>query len=451
MPMNKTIMNRRTFMQLAAITAGSAMGASLPLRASANGFADYRCLVNIFLFGGNDAFNMVVPRSTAEYNVYETSRQNLSIPRENLLAINPDNPDGADYGVHPAMTGLRDLFEQGDLAIVANVGPLIESTTLDQYRNGVVQLPPQLFSHNDQQSQWQTLKGRSSIVSGWGGRLADVMVSETEGQQLPVNISMQGTSAFQSGTNTIPYTMGEDGVNSYAVFGPDAGIGPQRREIFTRALARGFSNVHAQAYADVHSRALVLSDLVDDALTGAPELATEFPGSPLGRQLRTIARMLAVRTDFEACRQVFFAATGGFDSHDNQNRDQPGLLANVSDCLVSFNAAMTELGLQDQVVTFTQSDFGRTLTSNGDGTDHGWGSHQLVMGGPVSGRRIYGEMPILEIGGELDVRGGRLIPTLSSDQYAATLARWFGIADSDLALIAPHLDNFAVRDLGFLA
>ncbi|MEM7362741.1 MAG: DUF1501 domain-containing protein [Pseudomonadota bacterium] len=442
------MISRRKFIQLAA-GASVGFGSSLPLHVQASGFADYRCLVNVFLFGGNDAFNMVVPRSLAEYQAYEASRQNLSIPRENLLPITPEVSDGAEYGLHPAMPGLQSLFEQGVAAIVANIGPLIEPTTLEQFRNDLVQIPPQLFSHNDQQDQWETLKGRSSIGSGWGGRIADVLADQTAEQRVPLNLATGFSTAFQVGDTTIPYTLREDGAESYGVFDDDAGIGPERRDVFVRHLDRGFNNIHARAIANVHRRALALGDLVSGALDGAPTLATTFPNSSLGRQLRTVAQMLAVRSEFDVCRQLFFAAVGGFDTHDNQNMDQPGLLANVSECLVAFNDALVELGLQDQVVTFTQSDFGRTLTSNGDGTDHGWGSHQLVMGGPVIGRRIYGEMPVLEIGGELDVRGGRLIPTLSSDQYAATLARWFGVADVDLPLIAPHLDNFAVRDLGF--
>ena len=444
------MMNRRNFLK-ASVAAGVGFAGGMPLRLLASGSGDYRCLVNIFLFGGNDAFNMVVPSSTAEYNAYESSRQNLAVPRDNLLGIAPEISDGVTYGLHPAMSGLQGLFEQGDAAIIANVGPLIEPTTLDQFENDLVQVPPQLFSHNDQQDQWQTLKGTSSTTSGWGGRMADLLVTETADQLLPVNIATGFSTSFQSGEVTNSYTINEDGAETYGVFDDDAGIGDERREVFIRHLDRGFSNLHAQALVDVHRRALSLSDRVSEALDGAPPLMTVFPQSSLGRQLHTIARMLAVKSEFDACRQLFFATSGGFDTHDNQNQNQPGLLANVSDCLVSFNEAMVELGLTDQVVTFTQSDFGRTLTSNGDGTDHGWGSHQLVMGGPVIGRRIYGAMPILEIGGELDVTGGRIIPTLSADQYAATIARWFGVADPDLSVVAPHLDNFAVRDIGFLA
>jgi uncharacterized protein (DUF1501 family) len=449
--MTTSNMNRRRFLQLSGGLAGlGIMGIPAP-RAFAAPFTDYRCLVNVFLLGGNDAFNLVVPRSDAEYNVYAASRQNLSIPQTDLLPIVADNPDGALYGLHPNAGELQALFESGDLAVIANIGPLLEPTTRADYLNKNVDLPPQLFSHNDQQDQWQSLKGKSSLTTGWAGRIADNLQADVGSQRLPINISSSGTTLYQAGESTVPYTVGVDGANAYGALAPDVQFGPDRRAAFESHLANGFRNIHARALAAVHQRSLALADLVNDALAGLPELATTFPASRLGAQLHIVARLLAVRSDFEASRQIFYVATGGFDTHDNQNDDQPDLFADISASLGAFNTAMNEIGLLDQVVTFTQSDFGRTLTSNGDGTDHGWGSHQLVMGGPVLGRKIYGTMPLLEIGGADDVSGGRMIPTTSADQYAATLARWFGVAESELATIAPHLPNFAVQDLGFLA
>ena len=215
-------------------------------------------------------------------------------------------------------------------------------------------------------------------------------------------------------------------------------------------LEADYGSVYERAFAEVQARAVEAADTVTAAIDAAPVLATPFPQSQLGTQLETVARLIAVRDDLEMQRQVFFVAAGGFDSHDNQNEDQPGLLGGVSDAIAAFYQATVELGVAGQVTTFTQSDFGRTLTSNGDGTDHAWGGNQLVVGGAVRGGDLYGRYPLLAIDGDDDVGGGRMIPSTSADQYAATLARWFGIPDADLGIVAPHIDNFAVRDLGFI-
>jgi uncharacterized protein (DUF1501 family) len=449
-------LSRRSFLARAALGATGAafggVGFSPRLLAASGPFADFRALVNVFLFGGNDAFNMVVPRSAAEYNVYAASRQNLALAQDVLLPIQPENPDGAAYGLHPRMTRLQSLFAAGDAAIVANVGPLIEPVTRAAYYDGSVDLPPQLFSHNDQQDQWQTLKGRQSLATGWAGRIADAMSGVQ--QRLALNVSTSGTVVFQAGSRTVPYTIGLEGANAYAALvrdDPDVPLGNERRAAFERHLAAGFENVHARALGDVHLRSLATADDVNGALALGAPLATAFPQSLLGRQLAIVARLLGVRDALAMSRQIFFVAVGGFDTHDDQNEDQPDLLGDVSDCLAAFHAATIELGIADQVTTFTQSDFGRTLTSNGDGTDHGWGGHQVVAGGAVRGRRIYGRMPVLEINGADDTTAGRIIPTTSVDQYAATLARWFGVAEADIATVAPNLANFGEQDLGFLA
>jgi uncharacterized protein (DUF1501 family) len=451
-------MRRRRFLELSALTgAGAVLGGTsavfAPRVLAASGpFADFKALVNVFLFGGNDAFNMVVPRSDAEYNVYAASRQNLALAQASLLPIEPEVSDGAAYGLHPRMAAIQGLFQSGDAAVVANIGPLVEPVTRADYFNGNVLVPPQLFSHNDQQDQWQTLKGRQTLSTGWAGRIADAMAPVT--QRLALNISTSGTVIFQAGGESVPYTIGLEGANAYgALVRDDADVpfGNERRAAFERHLANGFANVHARALAEVHQRSLATADDVNAALAQAPALATPFPQSFLGGQLAIVARLLAVRDVLEMSRHIFFVAIGGFDTHDFQNQDQPNLLGDVSDCLAAFHAATVELGIADQVTSFTQSDFGRTLTSNGDGTDHGWGGHQLVLGGAVRGRRIYGRMPVLEIGGADDTSAGRIIPTTSVDQYAATLARWFGVAETDMASIAPHLGNFAEQDLGLFS
>ena len=410
-------------------------------------FNDYRALVCVFLFGGNDSFNMLVPRSTAEYNAYAASRQNLAVAQTDLLPIESLNPDGAQYGVHPSMPGLQTLFAQGSAAFVANMGPLIEPTTKQQYQAKSVLLPPQLFSHNDQQDQWHSLRGRALSDTGWAGRMADLIRLNVASQQLATNVSLAGNSLFQSGDDTVAYTMGATGPLAFQGF---TGLGGEQRRAFERVVNATYDSVYARGFAEIQGRAIEAADRVTGAIGQAQTLTTQFPTSPLGQQLQTVARLISVRDRLAMRRQVFFVSTGGFDSHDDQVVNQPNLLGNVSACLAAFYAATEELGVANTVTTFTQSDFGRTLTSNGDGTDHAWGGVQIVVGQSVQGRRIFGRYPSLVLNGPEDVGGGRMIPGVSADQYAATLARWFGIADAELPRVAPHIGNFAERDLGFM-
>ncbi len=442
--------DRRRFIAAAgAGLAGASLGFARPAGAA---FEDFRALVCVFLFGGNDAFNMVVPRSAAEHDVYARSRQNLAIGRDVLLPIEPLTSDGAQYGLHPRMGALRPSFDAGRLAVVANVGPLVQPVTRDQFLARAVPVPPQLFSHNDQQDQWQTAKGLRELQTGWAGRAADLIAAELPGQALPVNVSLAGTSVFQIGVDASPYAIGSDGAPTFiALTNPQAGFYAERRAMFERLLAVRQPSPVGRALTAVQARSLELAGVVNGALGAAPPIATPFPGSPLAAQLAAVARLIAVRDRLGMRRQVFLVAAGGFDTHDDQNQLQPNLLGDVADSLAAFDAALLELGVAQDVVAFTQSDFGRTLTSNGDGTDHGWGAHQLVLGGAVAGREIYGRMPRLEIGGPDDVGGGRIVPTLSVDQYAATLLRWFGLGEAQLDAVLPNLGNFPARDVGFVA
>jgi uncharacterized protein (DUF1501 family) len=449
--------SRRDFLSLAGTSAASVLLArphdAIGQMVGGSGpFNDYRALVCVFLFGGNDSFNMLVPSSAAEYNAYAASRQNLALLQPDLLPINPLISDGAQYGVHPSMPGLQALFEQEHAAFVANVGPLIEPTTKTQYQNRSIALPPQLFSHNDQQDQWHSLKGGTLSDTGWAGRVADLIRLNVANQQLATNVSLAGNSLFQSGDDTVAYTMGATGPQAFQGFGT-AGFQLEQRRAFERIIGANYDSIYARGFAEVQRRAVETADRVTAALAPtvqSPPFTTVFPTSPLGQQLQTVARLIAVRDPLMMKRQVFFVSTGGFDSHDDQNVNQPNLLANVSVCLSAFYAATEELGVAQSVTTFTQSDFGRTLTSNGDGTDHAWGGVQVVIGQSVRGQRIFGRYPSLALNGPDDVGGGRMIPSVSADQYAATLARWFGIADADLTRVAPHIGNFSERDLGFL-
>jgi uncharacterized protein (DUF1501 family) len=465
--------NRRKFLRAAAAGGvayafGRTPGTVYAQATGTGGFADYKAMVCLFLFGGNDSWNMLVPTSTAEYNAYSAARgggtaSSLAIPQGALLPINPATPDplGATYGFHPNMGGVRDLFEAGKAAVVANVGPLIRPTTKTQYQQATQlahELPPQLFSHNDQQDQWHSLRGKAILKSGWGGRVADVLNAQTGSQQLSLNVSLAGQTYFQAGDVARPYVMGATGATTFQGFAT-TGTGLARRNAFqavVNASRTSTSNsLYERSFASVQQRAVQFADTVNSALTGARAF-TALPDSgmtlsPLQQQLRTVAKLISARATLGMSRQIFFVSTGGFDSHDDQNEDQPVLLGNVSASIKSFYDALTEIGIENNVTLFTHSDFGRTLTSNGDGSDHAWGGLQLVVGGAVRGRRIYGQYPVLSIGSALDVGGGRIIPTTSADQYASTLASWFGVQDADLVKVAPSINNFTQRNLGFMA
>ncbi len=447
-------LNRRDFLRTSGAAALMAATPGLSYAQVVGGpgpFTDYRALVCVFLFGGNDSYNMLVPNTPAEYAEYAAARQNLALLQTDLLPITPLSSPGPDFGLHPAMGRIQTLFEAGNAAFVTNVGPLIEPTTRDQYYNGSVTLPPQLFSHNDQQDQWTSLRGNMPSKTGWAGRMADLIRDGVAGQQMATNASLAGSNLFQSADETVAYVMGPNGPIAYSGFSTTPGdILNEQRLAFLRVVDAAYDSVYARGFAEVQRRAIGAAETVTAAIDSGPPLNTVFPQSQLGTQLRTVARLIAVQDQLQMQRQVFFVAAGGFDSHDDQNENQPGLLGGISDAVAAFYEATQELNIADSVTTFTQSDFGRTLTSNGDGTDHAWGGNQLVVGGAVNGRDLYGSYPLLQIGGPDDVGGGRMIPSTSADQYAATLAQWFGIPDTDLDIVAPNLNNFDQRDLGFM-
>jgi uncharacterized protein (DUF1501 family) len=460
---------RRRFLKAAAAggvayafgrTAGTVQAAAVGM----NGFADYKALVCVFLAGGNDSWNMVVPTSTAEYDAYSLSRggdagvgSGLAIPKASLLPISPlnTNLNGVTFGVNPVMPGLQTLFNTGRAAVVANVGPLIRPTTKAQYRTAGWELPPQLFSHNDQQDQWHSLRGKALLKTGWAGRVADVLQAQTGSQQLPMDVSLSGNTLFHAGEVARPYVMGATGATPISGFGT-SGVALARRQAFQRilddALASGSNTVYERALATVQKRAVQFADSVNTALGTARQFIALPEGtlSSLSTQLRTVAKMISVRDTLTMSRQIFFVQIGGWDTHDDQVTLQQNLLGGIDSSIKAFYDALTEIGMESSVTLFTHSDFGRTLTSNGDGSDHAWGGVQLVVGGAVRGQTLYGEYPLLQIGSTWEVGGGRFIPTVSADQYAATLATWFGVMDGDLPQVAPSIGNFAARDLGFL-
>jgi len=425
--------------------AGRPLGPALASGVGAGGFADYKALVCVFLLGGNDSWNMLVPRSGAEYDTYARSRENLAVPRDQLL---PVGADGA-FGLHPAMGDVASLMSSNRCAALVNVGPLIAPTSKDEYLAQAVPLPPQLFSHHDQVSQCQTLRGRADLKTGWAGRVAEVIAEQTSTQPLAMNVSLSGSNSFQVGARAMPYVMSAAGAVTFWAQASTGG-GPIRKAAFDGMLQADYGTIYERAYVAVQKRAVGYGELVNGALATAPTLTTTFPTSSTAAQLQTVARMIAVREHLGMTRQIFFVLMDGFDTHDDHLARHPKLLADLGSSLAAFHEATVELGVAANVTTFTQSEFGRRLASNGDGTDHGWAGVHLIVGDAVDGGKIYGDYPVLEIGGSQDVGGGRVIPTISTDQYAATLARWFGVEESSLTAIAPSLPNFPVKDLGFM-
>jgi len=414
---------------------------------------DYKALVCVFLFGGNDSFNMLVPRSMSEYDTYAATRLSLAIKREDLLPITPSNPTGVDFGLHPNLTELQTLFADGNLALLGNTGALIEPATKLQVLNKSIALPPQLFSHNDQQNFVMSLQ-ENKPQQGWASRMAERLIDVNSNVSLSTNITLSGANTWQGGGNTSPYSLNAAGVESLWGLNPAStdDFEQARRAVFNRLLSQSPEHLFAREFAKVQARAIELGSQISGALDNAPAITTAFnTNSSLARNLHMIARLISQGQSLGMKRQIFFVGIGDYDTHGDQVRRQPLLMTELSQALNAFYNATVELGLQDNVTAFTASEFGRTLTSNGDGTDHGWGGHQMVVGGAVRGGSIYGTMPELAIGSNDDIGEGRIIPTTSTDQYAATLASWFGMDSADIASIFPNLVNFDSANLGFMA
>lgn len=423
-------------------------------------FNDYKALVCVFLYGGNDGFNTVVPYSGERYQQYKQARATLALARENLLPLTPQAgggaSDGAQYALQAAataedavgMSGLRDLFHAGKAAVLSNVGTLIRPTTKTQYHSGAQPLPPNLFAHDGQQNYWQISRTDDTRNLGWGGRIADMLHDSNPGGFIPMLTGMGGESLLGRSADSSQFVTGSGGPNvfSHTAWNQD------RNEVMNQIMQ---TSVHThpmeRAYAAAYNRARSEASTVRDALEATPALRTAFPESGLAQELRMIARLIEIRAVLGMKRQIYFVGMGGFDTHDFQIPGHAGLVSTLAQAMSAFYKATVELGVANAVTAFTASDFGRTLSSNGDGSDHGWGSHHFVVGGAVNGGRFYGKMPGLANDGPDDVGWGQIIPSTSVDQYAATLARWFGVADSELNLIFPNLANFEQRTLGFMA
>lgn len=450
-------LQRREFLRRASALglAGTAGPLALSLAgigeaAAATAPSDYKALVCVFLYGGNDYGNTLVPYDQASYDAYAAIRQALATPRDQLTATALGlNVGGRQMALAPQLGKLKSLWDSGRLGIQLNVGTLIQPTTLAQYQAQNVPLPPKLFSHNDQQSVWQS-NSPEGATSGWGGRMGDLFLGGN-GTSTFTCINASGNAVFMSGKQAVQYQVSTSG----AV--PINGIlkplyGSQACADALRGLITAADRTHwMEAELNrVVARSVSAQGTISAALAGLPALATPFDTtSSLSNQLLMVAKLIAVRQALGATRQVFFVSLGGFDLHDFLVAEHPGLLTAVNDALASFYAATVELGVASQVTAFTASDFGRTLTSNGDGSDHGWGSHHFVLGGAVQGGKYWGTLPSVSVNGPDDVGQGRLLPTTSVDQLGATLATWMGVAASDLPSVLPRIVNYTQRDMAY--
>lgn len=412
--------------------------------AAAASAQDYKALVCIFLNGGNDHNNTVVPVDNVFYGKYQRIRGSIATPQDQLFAtaLNPANalPSGMRLALAPQLSPILPLFQSGKLGVQLNVGPLFEPTDLNSYNRKSVRVPPKLFSHNDQTSLWQSNLPEGA-TAGWGGRIGDQILSGNGGSTFSC-VSVSGNSLFLSGQQAISYQISPDGAIPVEALG-QLYSSPECGALLRRVMTTGMGDdVLAKQLTAVASRSIE-SETVFSSAFGGVTLTTQFnPANSLAAQLKAVARTIAARGQLGVKRQVFFVSTGGFDTHDDLNENHPALLARVAEAMASFYQATVELGVANSVTSFTASDFGRTLASNGDGSDHGWGSHHFLMGGAVRGGRFYGAAPDITLQDQNNIGGGRLIPTTSVDQMIAKLAMWFGVETQSLPMLAPNLLNF---------
>lgn len=473
--------DRRRFLRgLGLLLAGGSAAALLPqlelmgrAMAAAPAPGDYRALVCIFLYGGNDSHNMLVPYVQEEHDAYLLSRSGvydavsnpygLGLARDSLQRVT--DTGGKSWGLHPSCAGMKQLFDAGELAFLANVGSLVRPVTRVQIDAGA-EVPGYLYSHNDQQRQW--MRGHASglhVANGWGGLAGDALASLNGNQlALPPTISVFGNNLYQMGASVLPFSLSAAGpVELARVRSGGSRADSLRLQALDELLRASHAPLMQDDYALTGSTSIEVNDALRIAL--APDnngdIASEFPPDFLGQQLRMVARMIKVSQTAAIGhkRQVYYVGLGGFDTHEGQmdGERHATLMGQLSAALLAFRNGLVEIGMLDEVVSFTMSDFGRTLNSNGNGSDHGWGGVQLVMGGavanggPLRGRQVWGDYPLLELDGEQTTGRGRLIPTTSVQQFGATLAHWLGVADTQLDAIFPNLGEFATRRLDFLS
>ncbi len=445
--------SRRDFLKRTCCTAAAGFAAASFNRfglvnALAQSAQDYKALVCVFLFGGNDSNNMVIPSSSSGYASYQQIRSVLALTQGSLLPIAP--PSAGSFGFHPKFTELQALFNQKHLAVMANVGTLVRPTTRTQFQQGKANLPQNLFSHEDQQAQMQTATLNTNGQTGWAGRTAD-KIQSIYGANFPIIISLAGTNIFCEGLSARAIQSSGDPTKLLSGFSSSA-ESQNRMAALQNLLTFDTGLSLIQAASTTTTNALQDSKALADALAARPTMATVFPNSGLANQLKQVAQIISVRSALGLQRQIFFVSIDGFDTHSDQLNAHNSLYTQLSQAMNAFYQATVEIGAASQVTTFTLSDFNRTYAPDStSGTDHAWGSHHLIMGGAVKGGDFYGTFPTLALAGPDDATDeGRWIPTTSLDQYAGSLANWFGVPTADLPTIFPNLPNFSNQLLNFV-
>jgi uncharacterized protein (DUF1501 family) len=442
--------NRRTFIKYASLAAAGNAAALRPfgaLNALAQGTTDYKALVCVFLFGGNDANNTLIPVDTAGYTNYSTVRGPLAIPQSQLLQLSAM----PNFALNPNLPDIQTLFDNKNAAFVVNVGTLIEPTTKAQYKAGTG-LPTNLFSHPDQQLEWQNAAQSGATSTGWAGRIADQLTAAyNSGASVPMITSVAGDTLFCNGNASTPVSVSPGNLGGAQCSEGTTECGAQLATAQTLlTFDSGLTLVHADN--SITSNAYSYAKTLSAAVQSVSSLKTVFPTSTFGSQLQQIAQIIQVRAALGVSRQIFFCGVGNFDTHSNQLALQNALLASLSPALSAFYAATVEMGVQNSVTSFTMSDFSRTFQPNSNtGSDHAWGSHHIVMGGAVKGGQMYGTFPTLALNGPDDSgTNGRWVPTSGSVQYAATLASWFGVSPTQMPTIFPNIASFPTANLGFV-
>jgi uncharacterized protein (DUF1501 family) len=448
------ILNRRHFLSSGLGCLGSLAMASFTQPLSAQEDDDYRALVLLFQFGGVDCHDVVIPYGVGEYNEYADIRSDLMSAygddraRSSLLQL-ASSGASAGFALPPELSGMKSLFDEGTAALVGNVGPLVEPTNRDSFSARGVTLPPRLFSHNDQQSLWQSSAPEGASV-GWGGLFSDLLIAQ--GISTASHFAALTTARdrlFVTGYETAPYTASEGGLNLDLLDVVNAQTDGNLSAVYQMLRAQGESAAHILTRDLAGSTVSAFDANLEYSaiLSEAPDLGVAFQSDPVGTQLERVAKIIASRQEFGVNRQIFLVGAYGYDTHSAQPTSLPNLHRRLDAGVSAFSESMKNMGTFDRVTLATASDFGRTLADNGDGTDHGWGGHQFVVGGAVNGGSLYGDIPSPSFEHSQDAGRGRLIPTIAVDQYAASLGRWLGLDDNSLAQALPNLSNFSSNPL----
>ena len=431
------------------------IGASSIFNSSAVSCAPYKAIVCLMFSGGNDSFNMLLPTTTSEYNDYAATRGSLAIPSQDIIPINAGNTGSRTFGVHPNMPKVANLFDSGKLSFISNIGSLVAPITKSEFYNGTVATPLGLYSHADQIMHWQTGIPHKRVATGWAGKISDMLNSCNSNTNISMCLSLSGSNVWQTGNQSTEFSISPyNGAASIHGDNDDWLVNSARKTALDNMLDHNYNDVFMDGYKSVLNTGRVGGEQLQTAIDAAPVWNEQFSNNYLSNSFKMVANTISGQNALGMDRQIFFIDYGGWDHHDELTNSQAFKLSEVDNALDEFNSAMEQLGLSDQVTVFGVSEFGRTLTSNGYGSDHGWGGNVFVMGGSVNGGNIYGDYPLLDLNGDLEIGGGVYIPTTAADEYFAELAMWFGVPNSELTTLFPNLGNFyspgTGNPLGFL-